>query len=159
MRELSGFPRWRVLLVLFAVVAGLVGLLQSQNEKTAEPPDPEFDAFKEVLVMGHALESEGVMRREAVWSGTVTQGMRVLIPVFLFEQNEYFFLFGSSGNLNDLKIRLHEGLGPAVRTTSTGNENRQILVYAPELTQRYHLELSIPDEGRPLDLAVSYGIR
>ena len=153
---------FRPLLIVSVFSALAAGTLAVMHCLTAQESVGSSDLMHRVETGLRALKSEGCDRREAVWSGRITPGKRVMLPFFFFKENDYFLVIAADDaraaeetmglemlDLVGIPIACHTGVG----------EGRIVVAARPVSTGTAYLSMTLPEGGKPVTLAVGCAYR
>ena len=139
----------------------LVGALLFSGGRQGGLPAQESaattDAVHRVETGLRALVSEGCSRREPVWVGEVVPGKRVLLPLFLFKENQYVFVIAADDTQvaeAALDIEMLDLVGVPIACHTGAGEGRIALAARPALTGSGYLSLLLPQGSKSLKVAV-----
>jgi len=137
---------------LFIAVLGITGMGQDERKKTGA------EAIRRVSTGLRAVAHEGCVVRGALWSGKMTPGKRVLVPVFLFKNNDYFIVVAPDRGRPDpgLKCEMRDVAGVAQPTTEVRGKNRLVLSFRPKVSGRFYVSLLLPEGAEPAEVSMGY---
>ena len=119
------------------------------------------EAFHRVITGVRAVAHEGGGMRGAQWTGKVTPGKRVLVPLFLFEKNDYFIVIAPDQGVPDpeLECGVYDVIGVPLLSTEVRGQDRIVLTFRPRVSGRAYVSLLLPEGAKPVELAVGYAFR
>lgn len=102
-----------------------------------------------VVEAGGLLAEQGYRLRRDTWHGQLQPEIRVRIPVFLFEGNDYRFIIATDGPLRELLISLvdQDGNPQPHRSEFGGPPHTRAVSFAPQKSGIFYVQLGISVEG------------
>lgn len=140
------------------VAASAIGCFILSVWAQDEKRKPGAEAKRRVSTGLRAVAHEGCVARGAIWSGKLTPGKRVLVPMFVFKTNDYFLVVAPDRGVPDPKLRceIRNVVGEMVTSSEIRGKNRLVLAFRPKVSGRSYVSLLLPKESQPVDVSVGY---
>ncbi|MEZ5303236.1 MAG: hypothetical protein R3F11_21735 [Verrucomicrobiales bacterium] len=139
--------RWLAALGLALWLAGVAG---AQGDP---PQTPEVAAAERIA--NRLVAEEKYAFRHASWRGALKPGKLVVLPVFLFSENDYAFALGFQGGAVP-SLSIFDPNGKAIPTGVSAGAFR----FKPPATGHYYIRLRIPaNASGPVECCLNYGWR
>jgi hypothetical protein len=113
------------------------------------PPVTPEQLQQRVMEAGRLLAEQGYRLRDDSWHGELTPEIRVRIPVFLFQGNDYRFIIATDGPLRELLISVvnQDGEPQPHRTEFGGPPSTRAVSFAPQTSGLHYVQLGIAVGG------------
>jgi len=146
--------KWRWIVPSLAMILALVAV-RGQETRTGRA---EAEARHRVFTGLRALVHEGCVSRGVQWSGPVTPGRRVLVPLFLFKENDYFLVVapGHGEPALELKCEIRDVVGVIVPSTEIRGKDRVVVSVRPKVSGSTYVSLSLPEGADLEQFAIGY---
>lgn len=153
-------------LVQGAACASLIGgaclaLCSLAAQDTREAP-AAGNAVQCVETGLRVLCSEQCERREAVWTGQLAPGRRVMLPFFFFKEHDYFVVIA----LDDiraaeqaLELEMLDLVGIPIACHTGVGEGRIVIAARPAATGTAYLSMKLREQSKPVTVAVGCAYR